>query len=170
MKVIADASILIHLSAIGRFHLLKEIFEAIIIPEGVYTEVVVEGWGLAGSLETSEATRAGFIRVNRVIDKEKVKELSERYKVSTTNAEVIQLSKELNAEIVLANEEEVRDAAQEAGFQVKGCLGILVDSVKNKIISPWQAIQDIDNLVTSGYRISEDIIKRLKESLRSWDR
>jgi len=90
--------------------------------------------------------------------------------VSVTNAEVIQLSKELNAEIVLANEEEVRVAAQEAGFQVKGCLGILVDSVKNKIISPRQAIQDIDNLLASGYRISEDIISRLKETLRRWDK
>lgn len=170
MKVIADTSILIHLAAIGRFYLLKELLGEIIIPEGVYTEVVVEGWGLAGSLETSEGTREGFIRANKVIDKEKVKELSERYKVSVTNAEVIQLSKELNAEIVLANEEEVRVAAQEAGFQVKGCLGILVDSVKNKIISPRQAIQDIDNLLASGYRISEDIIRRLKETLRRWDK
>lgn len=170
MSVTADASILIHLAAIGRFHLLKELYREIVIPEGVYSEVVVEGWGLAGSLETSEATKAGFMRVVRVTDQEKVKELSERYKVSTTNSEVIQLSKELNAEIVLANEDEIRDAAQEAGFQVKGCLGILVDSVKNEIISPSHAIQNIDNLVASGYRISDDIIKRLKETLRRWNR
>jgi len=88
--------------------------------------------------------------------------------VSAANAEVIQLAKELNAQIVLANEEEVRDAAQEAGFQVRGCLGILIDSVKNKILSPRQAIQDIDNLVASGYRISDDIISGLKETLRRW--
>lgn len=76
MKVTADTSILIHLAAIGRFYLLKEIFGEIAIPESVYTEVVVEGWGLAGSLETSEATRAGFIRIGKVTDKEKVKEIS----------------------------------------------------------------------------------------------
>lgn len=169
MKVTADTSILIHLSSIGRFYLLKELFGEIMIPEGVYTEVVVEGWGLAGSLETSEAAREGFIRGCKVIDKEKVKELSQKYNVSSANAEVIQLSKELNAEIVLANEEEVRDAAQEAGFQVKGCLGILVESVKNKIIPPRQAIKDIDNLAASGYRISDDIVKRLKETLKRWD-
>jgi len=168
MKVIADTSILIHLAAIGRFYLLKQLFGEIIIPEGVYIEVVVEGWGLPGSLETSEGTRTGFIRMNKAMDKEKIKEFSEKYKVSAANAEVIQLAKELNAQIVLANEEEVRDAAQEAGFQVKGCLGILIDSVKNKILSPRQAIQDIDNLVASGYRISDDIISRLKETLRRW--
>ena len=92
MNVIADASILIHLAAIGRFHLLKELFREIIIPEGVYSEVAIEGQGLAGSLETSDATKAGIIRVVRVTDKERTKELSETYKVSITNAEVIQLS------------------------------------------------------------------------------
>jgi len=168
MKVTADTSILIHLAAIGRFYLLKQIFGEIIIPEGVYIEVVVEGWGLPGSLETSEGTRAGFIIVSKVTDKEKIKDFSEKYKMSSVNAEVIQLAKELNAQIVLANEEEVREAAQEASFQVKGCLGILVDSVKNKILSPRQAIQDIDNLVASGYRVDDDIINGLKETLRRW--
>ena len=72
--------------------------------------------------------------------------------------------------VIAANEEEVRNAAEEAGFQVKGCLGILVDSVKNKIISSGQAMQDIDDLVASGYRINGDIIKGLKETLRRWDR
>ncbi len=170
MKVTADASILIHLAAIGRFYLLEELFGEVMIPESVYKEVVVEGWGLSGSLETAEALRTGLIKVGEVIDKEKVREFSQRYRVSATNAEVIQLSKELNSKIVLADEEEVRDAAQEAGLQVKGCLGILVDSVKNKIISSRQAVQDIDNLVASGYRISNDIIDGLKNTLRRWDR
>ena len=102
MKVTADASILIHLAAIGRFYLLEELFGEVMIPESVYKEVVVEGWGLSGSLETAEALRTGLIKVGEVIDKEKVREFSQRYRVSATNAEVIQLSKELNSKIVLA--------------------------------------------------------------------
>ena len=110
MRVIADASILIHLSAIGRFYLLKELFQEITIPEGVYTEVVIEGWGLSGSLETPEAIKNKFITINQAMDKEKVKEISHQYKISINNAEVIQLAKEMNAHIVLADEEEVREA------------------------------------------------------------
>ncbi|MEM2959706.1 MAG: hypothetical protein QW261_15505 [Candidatus Jordarchaeaceae archaeon] len=45
-------------------------------------------------------------------------------------------------------------------------MSVLVEVVKSKIISPRQAIQDIDNLVRSGYLISEDIISKVKENLR----
>ena len=69
MKITADTSILIHLAAIGRFYLLKQLFGEIIIPEGVYIEAVVEGWGLPGSLETSEGIRVGFIRMSKAMDK-----------------------------------------------------------------------------------------------------
>ena len=119
LRAISDASILIHLSAIGRFHLLMDLFQEIVIPEGVYEEVVVEGWGLPGSLETAEAIRNGFIAVKRVIDKEEVRNISYEYGISISNAEVIQLAKEMNAEVVLADEEEVRET-EERGFDVRG--------------------------------------------------
>ena len=169
MELVADASILIHLSAIGRFYLLRELFKGITIPEGVYTEVVIEGWGLSGSLETSEAIRTEFIKVNQVMDKEKVKKIAQEYKTSTSNAEVIQLAKELNADLVLANEEEVRTAAEISGFKVKGCLGILIEAVKNEIISSQHAIQDVDNLIKSGYRIKDEVIKMVKDTLGRWN-
>lgn len=165
MRVVADSSILIHLSAIRRSHLLKKLFGTVSIPEAVYSEVVIEGRKLPGSLETLEARRAGTLKVYQVVDREKVEEISEEYKMSVSNAEVIQMARETNAEIVLANEEEVRDAAASAGFKVKGCLGILIDGVKNRILSSQEAIQDIDNLVKSGYRISDDIIKLAKDTM-----
>ena len=129
LRAVSDASILIHLSAIGRFHLLMDLFQEIVIPEGVYEEVVVEGWGLPGSLETAEAIRSGFIAVKRVIDKEEVR-ISYEYGISVSNAEVIQLAKEMNAEVVLADEEEVREGAEERGFDVREGLGILLVSVR----------------------------------------
>ena len=116
LRAVSDASILIHLSAIGRFHLLMDLFQEIVIPEGVYEEVVVEGWGLPGSLETAEAIRSGFIAVKGVVDREEVRNIIRKY----NNAEVIQLAKEMNAEVVLADEEEVREEAEERGFDVRG--------------------------------------------------
>lgn len=166
VKVIADASILIHLSSIGRFHILKKLYGEIVIPDGVYSEVVIEGWGLPGSLETSEGVKEGSIKVCKIINIEKIKEWSVRYKVSTTNAEVIQLTYELNTNLVLADEEEVRSATEDANFKIKGCLGILIDAVKSNLISCQQAEEDIDNLISSGYRVGDEIVNKLKETLR----
>ena len=140
LRAVSDASILIHLSAIGRFHLLKDLFQEIVIPEGVYEEVVVEGWGLPGSLETAGAIRSGFIAVKRVIDKEEVR-ISYEYGISVSNAEVIQLAKEMNAEVVLADEEEVREGAEERGFDVRG--------------SP--AALSFDDIITVDTNINRDI-------------
>ena len=63
--------------------------------------------GVFPDLETAEAIRSSFIAVKRVIDKEEVRNISYEYGIS--NAEVIQLAKEMNAEVVLADEEEVRE-------------------------------------------------------------
>lgn len=83
---------------------------------------------------------------------------------------MIQLAKEINTQVVLADEEEVREVAEIAGFKVRGCLGILMEVVKNKILSPPQVIQDVDNLVKSGYRISDDIMGAVKDALKRWDK
>jgi len=146
-----------------------DMFQEIVIPEGVYEEVVVEGGGLPGSLETAEAIRSGFIAVKRVTDKEEVRNISYEYGISISNAEVIQLAKEMNAEVVLADEEEVREGAEERGFDVRGCLGILLESVKRGILTPWKAMRDVDSLVESGYRVSEEIVNKVKEILRRWE-
>ena len=61
---------------------------------------------------------------------------------AVSDAEVIQLAKEMNAEVVLADEEEVREGAEEGGFDVRGCLDILLESVKRGILTPQKAIKD----------------------------
>ena len=43
MTVVADATPLIYLAAIGKFDLLEMLYGRIIIPEGVYHEVVTQG-------------------------------------------------------------------------------------------------------------------------------
>jgi predicted nucleic acid-binding protein len=51
MTVIANASPLIHLSAIRHLDLLPALFGRVIVPEEVYAEVVIKGAGRPGSRE-----------------------------------------------------------------------------------------------------------------------
>ena len=46
MRVVSDASVLIHLARIGYFRLLKDLYGEVVIATGVYSEVVERGWGL----------------------------------------------------------------------------------------------------------------------------
>ena len=44
MRVVSDASVLIHLGRIGYFRLLKDLYGEVVIATGVYSEVVERGW------------------------------------------------------------------------------------------------------------------------------
>lgn len=59
MLVVVDASVIIHLSRIGRFQLIKSLYGSAVVSPGVYQEVVEKGWGLPGSLETEKAVNEG---------------------------------------------------------------------------------------------------------------
>ncbi len=53
--VIADATPLIYLAAIGKFDLLGALHGRIVIPCAVYDEVVIQGVGRPGAAETARA-------------------------------------------------------------------------------------------------------------------
>ena len=80
-------------------------------------------------------------------------------------AEVLALAKELNADLLLLDEEKARKAAQLAGFEVMGIVGLLIlakDMGLIDAISPY-----IHDLERKNFRISQKIInealKRSKE-------
>lgn len=157
--IVADASILIHLSRIGRFHLLKNVYDHINIAPSVFTEVVERGWGLAGSLETEKAVHDGWIKVSGVVDKWKAREMAVTHGVHFANTETVQLAREVKATTLLANEEEVRELASQFGIEVKGCLGLLIEAVKRRLMTVEEARKDAERLVEEGYRISEEVLK-----------
>jgi len=53
--VVSDSSPLITLDKLGRLDLLQQLFTTITIPEQVYMEVVVSGYGMAGADSTAAA-------------------------------------------------------------------------------------------------------------------
>lgn len=164
--VVADASILIHLSRIGRFHLLRDVYGELHITPSVFAEVVEKGWGLAGSMETERAVRGGWIKVLDVVDKWKARDNSAMYGIHLANAETVQLAREARASILLADEEEIRELAVKSGLEVRGCLGLLVEAVRRRLISVNEAKRDAERLTEEGYRVSEEVLKEFLLILR----
>ena len=57
MVVISNSSPIINLAAIGQLHLIQNMFGNIIVPEEVWTELVIRGEGKPGTREIKEANR-----------------------------------------------------------------------------------------------------------------
>ena len=57
MTVISDASPLVNLARIGALHLLPDLYDAVTLPEAVWTEVVIEEKGQPGAHAVRSATR-----------------------------------------------------------------------------------------------------------------
>jgi len=160
MKVVSDASVLIHMARIERFSLLRSLYGELTISTGVYLEVVEEGWGFPGSFETENAVRKGWLEVKGVTDKVKIAEFMRRYNISLGNAETVQLAVESRAELALADEAEVRYLLEEHSIITRGCIGVLIEAAKKGLISTEETKEDIRRLVDTGYRVSDKVLSQ----------
>ena len=53
MIIVSNTSPVVNLYVIGQLEILKILFKEIIIPEAVYNEIVIYGYGKPGSKETA---------------------------------------------------------------------------------------------------------------------
>ena len=154
--VVADASTLIGLSRIGKLDLLQDLYGQIVIPQSVYDEVVSE------SKDGSEKVKmAKYLKVEKITDIQVV-ELFLGY-LGTGEAEVLTLSKEKRADLVLIDEKKARKAARRAGFEVMGVLGLLLAAKNKGLIRAVRPL--IEDLTKQGFRLSKKVTQRtLKEA------
>lgn len=165
MPVLADSSVLILLAKLGRFGLLRQLYRELLITPGIYSEVVEQGRGLAGSRETSQGLEQGWIWIRDPQDRSRVAELAAEYGLSPADAELIQLGFELRPELVLVDEPKSRKLLVQAGVQVRGCLGILIQAAELGLISKQQASRDLRSLLELGYlspKLLEAALQRLR--------
>jgi predicted nucleic acid-binding protein len=139
--VISNASPIINLAIIGRLNLLKTIWGKIYVPEAVWKEVVIDGEYKA---EVAEIKKADWIFVEKVKDQNLTLLLMQN--LDKGEAEAIALAIEKNADIILLDENDAREAADIYRIEKTGVLGILLlAKLKNEI--PYLK-QEIEKLKT----------------------
>src|SRR5476649_2074037 len=99
MTVVSNSTPLIYLAAIGKFDLLRTLYGRISIPPAVYEEVVVQGTGKWGAVETA---KAGWIDKHTVADHAKVASLQTH--LHEGESEVVILAEELHGDLVIMDE------------------------------------------------------------------
>ena len=153
MIVVSDSTILIGLVKIGKLHLLKEIFSKIFVPEEVFKEVVERGKGKPGSKVIKEAA---WIEVKPVKDKIQVSFLLGS--LEKGEAEVLVLGRELEADLILLDEEKARKSAVIAGFEIMGLLGLFILAKNLGLIYEVRPL--VDELMIKKFRINDIIIEK----------
>lgn len=158
MKVVSNSTPLIALARIKQVDILRAIFGRIIIPQGVYDEVVLQGAGLPGVQEVREATWIEKLPVQSVLAVSLL-----RSDLDRGEAEAIVLAKEVEADYLLVDERKARRTAKNSGLKIMGTLGVVALGVKKGLLPGVDPI--LDSLEQNGFRFTERVRKKIKEEI-----
>lgn len=152
MIVVSNATPLIGLAVIGKFHLLQQLFSQIYIPQAVYDEVVTAGKEAAGA--KSEVSNASWIITTTVQDRLAVNVLLDELDLG--EAETIILSQELDADWVLMDEKKGRRKLGQMDVPKIGTIGILLKAKEAEALSAIKPY--MEQLREKGFSISQPVI------------
>ncbi|MBM3182033.1 MAG: DUF3368 domain-containing protein [Chloroflexi bacterium] len=158
-RVVVNASPLIYLSVLKRFHLLCDLFGGVYIPTAVYEEVVVEGSGQAGGQETQTAITQGWLQQIAVQDRIAVEALLDELHLG--EAEAVVLARELSVGRVLLDDHAARAKAGLLGLSVTGTIGILMLAAEKGIDIDLK--RDLDILIQHNFRVARELYERLTQ-------
>jgi predicted nucleic acid-binding protein len=160
--VVVDSSTLIHLSAIGRCVLLKELFGTLTLPPAVWREVVEQGRDRAGVGELEAAYREGWLEIRAPGNEPLLRSLL--YELDEGEAEVIALAVEQRADLVLLDETEARRIASVFGLEKTGAIGVLIRAKLEGRIESLRV--DLDRIRTeTGFWVEESLYERVLRSV-----
>lgn len=151
MIVVCDSTILIGLANIGRLDILREVFSKISIPEEVFYEVVDRSADRPGSKGVRDAR---WIEIIPLKDKTQIDLLM--ISLDKGEAEVLALAKQLEADLILMDEEKARKSAVLAGYNVMGLLGLLILAKDLGFIDQVRPL--IEELRRKRFRISDRVV------------
>jgi predicted nucleic acid-binding protein len=150
VSVVSNSGPLINLAKVGHFALLKDLFQQVLIPTGVFEEVVVRGAGQPGSGETRSAR---WIR-RRKLNRPDIANIL-MAELDRGEAEAVALALQEKADWLLIDERKGRRFALQVGLKVKGTLGILVEGVRRGRVEDLRPI--LDELVARGTWITPTV-------------
>lgn len=121
MIVVSNTSPLTNLAAIGQFSLLQQLFATLYIADGVWAELNADGKAWPGS---QEVQAADWVIRHTVAPQTRLADLC--IQLDQGEAESIVLALELEADLILLDENEGRQAARRCGVRPMGVLGLLL--------------------------------------------
>ena len=154
MTPVSNAGPLIALAKVGRIELLRLVFGRLHIPLAVYDEVATRGAGKADAAELQQATEE-WVEKHVVPDEALVRGLLT--KLGAGEAEAIALAVEMDADLLLMDDNQARTVAEFIGLNVIGTVGVLVEATRRGLIG--DLAQTLHELRAAGVRMSDSVIE-----------
>lgn len=154
LKVISNSTPIIALKRIENLNLLRELYDKIIVPYGVYEEVIID---------TKKRELDDFIKNSGFIDIVRIENEGAKKFLDTSlhkgEVEVIVLAKEIKADLCIIDDLLARKYAKHHEIKITGTIGVLLKSKEKGLISEVRPL--VDELINHGIYISEKLYKNI---------
>lgn len=154
-SAVADATVLIFLGKLDKLHRLRERYGTVLVPEQVHEEVVVAGKevGARDATLVEAAVDSGWIVVEDVDPDPAV----ERFALEAGETVALSLALEHEYELLLADEEAVREVARLLGLQPRGTLAVLFDELRTDEVTFEEFVASLEQLIGAGFYLDEGV-------------
>jgi len=152
--IVSNSTPLIYLAKIKRLYLLKELFNEVLIPLEVKSEVVDEGKkrGEVDAYLIEQGIKAGWLKVERVSAY-----LKFDIDIDAGEKAAISLAQEKKQRVVLIDEIAARTAAKLLKIEPRGTIFVLLLALKQKKITFDEFLHILAELAQAGFRLHEEI-------------
>jgi predicted nucleic acid-binding protein len=153
MLVVSDSSPLIDLSVIGRLGILPNLFNRVVVPASVYSEITNSGKQGAAQL-----LKVSWLEVHQCSNRSKVKTIANHSSaLHLGEVEAIVLAEELKADFLAMDERQGRNLAFSRDLPVVGVLGILIMAKDANLLTSIKP--EIEQLKIKGFRLGKTAVQ-----------
>ena len=158
MKVIvSDTTSLIALDKLESLGILSDIFDSVLLPFAVLSELEVGSPHIRAKLET-----AGCFEFISLEDSEQLSSLKIMLDLGEAEAITLALERKLP---ILIDERKGRSIAKQLNLTVTGFAGVLILAAKKSALRPAKAQEMLDHAIINGFRLSDELYQRVSEIL-----
>jgi predicted nucleic acid-binding protein len=160
-KVVANTTPLIALSHVGHLSVLKRLYGEIIIPEAVYKELSVKQESVCKKAVDSSLD---WIKVERI--QNKMAKAMYKTQLHEGEVEVMILSQEVTADVVIIDDANAKKYAKYLGLPVTGTLGVLIKAKREGYIDELKPIlyQMTEHGIYLSPKLIELCLKQVEEA------
>ncbi|RUM33295.1 MAG: hypothetical protein DSY33_04735 [Archaeoglobus sp.] len=158
---------MIHLAKAGLLHLIR-IYDDVVIPKEVKHEIVDIGKanGYSDAFLVEKAIKNGWIKVIEVKVNEEFARITRMAGLHDAEIGVIYYAYQ-NRVTALLDEDSARVFARSLGVDVKGSLGLLIEGLREGLITREGGLKGLDKLADVMY-LSASVYKLVLKEIEKW--